>query len=216
MRFSLYLVLFLGFAVSAECLAQRQQAEPQQQSRARAWRSFPKTGFTYTYWSERVLAERPGASSQIPMQFAGLSAYHQHVKPLRRGRGRWRRILGAEIAAGTVKGQGVEGVNRDGLKDQPWLYLAAVPALSRRMSRETELGVGLPVSFRKVLWQLRDDNLEMKEENFSVGASLYFLTHLSARSAVRVSLTQQQQWESTVFSVGYEWRPRKFLWHIWR
>jgi hypothetical protein len=173
-------------------------------------KAFPKLGASYKYWNERVEGERAGTKADIEMQFTGLAFHHSYNKYIRTSS--WRRVFGLEIAGGIVKGKGSSGIIGDGLKDQPWASVTIAPALVKRFSEASELGLGVPISYRFISWKLKDSQFSMdKGASYSLGGELYLLNNFSPHSAIRVTLAQQYQWETTLFTVGYEWRPDKFL-----
>jgi hypothetical protein len=154
-------------------------------------------------WQETMTLKSGAAESKMVSQSMGLFAGLGRSSPL--GRSRWEFTYGAEAGIGTIKGKGNNDNVPDELKNQLWWLIGGNAGLMYRTSPVSELGLSVPFYYRAINWKLEaGSNLEIQDEPFSVGMAGEFVTHLSRNSALHLTLTQQYQWNATLWGAFYQ------------
>lgn len=154
-------------------------------------------------WQESMTLKAGAAESKMVSQSMGLLAELGRSNPL--GRSKWSFTYGGTLGLGTIKGKGNNDNVPDELKNQLWYLIGGSAGLMYRTSPVSELGLSVPLYYRTINWQLDAGSpLKIDDEPFSVGIAGEFVTHLSKSSALHLTLTQQYQWNGTMWGAFYQ------------
>lgn len=154
-------------------------------------------------WQESMTLRAGAPESKMVSQSMGLLASLGRSNPI--GRSKWNYTYGATLGVGTIKGKGNNDNVPDELKNQLWYLLGGSAGVMFRTSPVSELGLSVPIYYRYINWQLEAGSpLEIEDEPLSVGIAGEFVTHLSRYSALHLTLTQQYQWNGTMWGAFYQ------------
>ncbi len=156
-------------------------------------------------WQESIPATRGADSSELRTQFSGMALGVTFRKPT--SNIRWMQSHSFDVAGGALVAKSAGTTFTDHLKNQMWYSVTARPGLGYRTTSNSELGFGVPLTFRKIDWQLKDPALKLERaSSFSYGLSGTYVTQLSRSSSLLVEVTQHIPWSAFVWSIGWNYR----------
>jgi hypothetical protein len=75
-----------------------------------------------------------------------------------------------------------------------------------RATAVSELGVYIPLAYRKVSWKLDSSSaLTLNEKAFSVGLGFMFINRFTPYTSLLVTVTHQHMWNSTLWGIGWQY-----------
>jgi hypothetical protein len=171
----------------------------------------PRThGKSYYQWGvhillsqEEVAATRAGVTEKLVTQFQGISM--KLTKRIPTSHIRWQWSHSADLAMGILHTRGAAtSVVPDTLRNQPWYAATLNPGFIYRTTSVSEIGMGIPLTYRMIRWSLNDPTLTMdKKSSFSYGVSAIYINRLTQNSSLEASFTHQINWNSTIWSLGW-------------
>lgn len=201
------LILFSSFGWSEENLAQPVSVSSKQKTaaRTRLKKSYYQINMQYLIWEENINASAGAISGSIPFQFTGLKGGLSYNAPLPNVR--WVQSYAGDLSLGTTKGGNSNSALTDEFQNQVWYALTFTPGLTYRTSAVSELSLILPLTYRKVNWSYEDTlYIELaRASSFSVGLGVLFALRFTPKSALFSSITHQQMWQTTQWSIGWQY-----------
>lgn len=168
-------------------------------------KSFYQVHMQYLLWQEDIDANAGTLAGSIPFQFTGLKMGASYNSPL--SKIRWVQSYAMDVSFGTAKGGSSPNALTDEFKNQMWYAATLTPGLTYRSSAVSELSLILPLTYRKVNWSYGDSlAIELdRSSSFSVGLGALFALRFTPKSALFASLTHQQMWKTTQWSIGWQY-----------
>jgi hypothetical protein len=203
-----------GWAGASDAAPKARHKRNRARSTSKARRVVKKKAFVHrTYysssvglltWQEVIRAHRASDSTGIQTQLLGVqgdfSYNFEHTS-------RWIQHDSLKFAAGLLKGKGASDEIDDELKNQKWVMLTASPGLIYRTTPVSDVGVGLPLSYRYIAWKLNPAlNLNVeKSSSFSIGVSGTYVNRLSRHSSLYVVVEHQHMWDAVLWFAGWNY-----------
>ncbi|MCB9073781.1 MAG: hypothetical protein H6623_09175 [Bdellovibrionaceae bacterium] len=162
-------------------------------------KNFYQLNASYQIWQE-VVDAKSTTTSTMRMQFHGFklgASLHQPLNGIR-----WVGTYGLDLGLGIAKGK-ADSPLTDEVKDQPWLSLAFTPGILYRGTARSELGLVLPIVYRKVMWRV-EAPFSVDAKSFSAGLGGVYVQRFNLRNSFSVSVVHQQMWKTTVWSIGWQ------------
>jgi len=155
-------------------------------------------------WQEDIKATRTPYTTPIQMQSVGLRAAYSYNRFFSTS---WRYHHSTEFAFGNIKGQGTIPQIQDVLRDQAWFMGTYSPGLMVRTSPVSEVGFGLPLSYRYIKWHLqKDSNFAMdRGSSFSAGVSGTYVNRFTSHSSLQIMVQQQHMWNTVMWALAYSY-----------
>lgn len=169
-------------------------------------KSYTSLSTSYLFWQEKMDVISNRTLGTMLMQFQGFKISYSYNKPFQNAR--WLHSYSGDFAFGNIKGSSLTTSITDELKDQSWTSFTASVGAIYRTSSASEILLSLPVSYKKPIWKLSSP-LELDDHPFSLGISGTFTARLNLHSSLSTSLTHQQMWGATIWSIGYQYDFRK-------
>lgn len=158
--------------------------------------------FGYQMNQETINATSSGVGTSMLTQFHGFRVglgWHSPRRNLR-----WVRTYGVETSFGLAKGVTAPPA-ADLLREQPWLSVGASAGYMYRTTSKSEIGFALPVQYRAIFWEILPSLSLEKEQSFSAGLSAMYVARFDLKHSVQATLTHQYMWESTIWSLSYQY-----------
>ncbi len=156
-------------------------------------------------WQESIVATRGADTSELRSQFSGVAlgiTYRKVTSNIR-----WVQSHALDVGAGALVAKSAGTSFTDHLKNQMWYSATLRPGMSYRTTSRSELGFGIPLTYRAIAWELKDPALMLdRETSFSYGVSGTYVTHVSKSSSLLVEVTQHIPWKAFVWSIGWNYR----------
>lgn len=194
--------------------AQAIPVEPAPESdalRTSAPKPMPKRDMNYyqlrpglVVWQENIKGKTATNDANFMTRFEGLAIGSDFIRTLENPR--WQRVYSLDVAFGTARGKGDTIAVPDGLRNQLWLMVGGSLGYRYRTSNFGELGISVPLVFRRINWKYHsgsDLNLE-RDTSFSAGLGGVYTIRLKSTSALNVGWTYQTMWRATVWNIGWE------------
>lgn len=163
---------------------------------------FKEFGIGALVWLEKVSAKRDGVSTDMQMMFQGVTLNYNRNSFI--GETGWRQLEAYEASAGIAKGKGNATSIEDEVKNQMWFSGVYQRGWIYRTSPVSEIGFFIPGALRYTQWKLGDSDLKMQKQfAFSVGVGSEFLFRINKRSSMKLSVTHQALWSTTIWAAGY-------------
>jgi hypothetical protein len=157
------------------------------------------------FWQESIEATRGADSSELRSQFSGVVLGITYRKPM--SNIRWVQTHSLDIGGGALVAKSAGTSFTDHLKNQMWYMVTVRPGLGYRTTSNSELGFGVPITIRRIDWQLKDPALKLdRETSFSYGVGGTYVTQVSRSSSLQVELIQHIPWNAFVWSLGWNYR----------
>jgi hypothetical protein len=167
-------------------------------------KSYFELGFEAMIWQEAIQAQRGNDVEQLETQFQGLGVNLTYRKPTRHIRWQWSHSM--ELAGGALHTTGTSAKIPDTLRRQQWYALSLSPGVIYRTTSVSEVGLGVPLTFRVINWVTDDSTLSLERgRSFSYGLSGLYINRLSKSSALQVIFTHQISWNTFVWSLGWNY-----------
>jgi hypothetical protein len=207
--FSILLSLSLaGSAFAADAPSRRNTRRSTTTSAAKASKptgprpSYRDLTIGFITWQESIKAMRPPDSTQMQTQSLGTRisyAYNRFYS------GAWRYHHSVDFAFGTLKGKGGISKIQDEIKNQLWAMATLSPGLIYRTSPVSELGLGLPLSYRFIQWKFESgSNFSMdKGSSFSAGIAGLFGLRFNPKSGIEFMVQHQHMWNAVIWTASY-------------
>lgn len=165
-------------------------------------KSFVQMDVSYNFWQEEIGTMFNGEGGVVNMRFEGLQIGLNYVKPSKGVR--WVYTLGTFVNLGQARGQ--LSVDQE-LDKQNWMAFGVTPGILYRTGLSTEVGFRLPIGYRLDLFDL-DPEIPLTldgVDSFFYGISAVMIQRIKPRSAVIISVTHQQAWDATQWSLGFQY-----------
>lgn len=199
------LIFYFLFVVVATSSVQAQEVRKKIKASVTRQR-YTQLHLGYQMWQESFDASSGGVPSEMLAHLHGFRLGYSWHKPLKNVR--WVSVYGADFGFGMAKGTAATPLT-DEVKSQPWYMATVYPGLIYRTTSRSELGVLLPLSYRRVQWDVKAPFELDKENSFSVGLTGLYINRFNLRNSFVVSISHQQMWSATVFGIGYQYDFRR-------
>jgi len=143
-----------------------------------------------------------GQKAEMRTQSRAVHLRYNHNRPW--SRVRYVTTYGLDFAFGTLSGRADDPIE-DEVKQQAWMSGAFVPGIEYRSSLQTSVGVVLPLTYRSISWKVKPP-FSVEDKNFSVGIGFHLIQQIFSRSSFILEIVRQHQWDSTVYSLGFQYR----------
>lgn len=169
--------------------------------------SYFQLGARFELSQEYVNATRLGITLPMQMQFQGTNVAITYKKPMNNIRWVWSHSIDAGF--GNVKGKGNSSSLIPDFLSQPYYEFHLSPGLVYRTEPPTEVGLSFPITYRKIVWSLGDDTLQMdKASTTAYGVALTYANRITADTTLFASFIDQISLQSTVWSLGIDYAFR--------